>query len=338
MPEEEASSAEAAVVLVAGPASADLAASIAENMGARLVQAELRVFSDGESKIRMRHHQQQQQQQQQGDSGAVLAGGKSCVIVQSTYPPVDSHLMQALMMARKCADDSAADVCAVIPYLAYARQDRAFLEGEVVSVALVARLLEAAGVKHVITVDIHSKLAMSHFSPPIGIQNISSIPLLAEYARSRLELEKPIVVSPDAGGAERASEFAGLVGTDMIALKKTRDRNTGQVFVDESLDRPVAGRDVLLVDDMISSGGSIIKAAQALRKNGAGRIYAMCAHALLVDGAAQKIADAGVHDIIATNSIPGPHARVDLSPAVTAALRSRFSRSFPPRSTAPSPD
>jgi ribose-phosphate pyrophosphokinase len=292
------------ISVIAGPASPDLADKTARRLGAQLVAAELRVFSDGESKIRI--------------SGA----GKNCVVVQSTHPPVDTHLMQALMMARKCADDGAREVCAVIPYLAYARQDRAFLEGEVVSIALVAKLLEAAGVRHVITVDIHSQLAMSHFA---SIQNVSSIPILADYAASKMKLHRPIVVSPDAGGADRAKEFAQRLKTDTVALKKSRDRTTGEVTVDEKIDIDVSGRDAVLVDDMISSGGSIVKAAEVLRRRGAGKVYAMCAHALLIGDAAQKIRSAGVQDIIATNSVSGEYAKVDLSPAIADALKSRYS-------------
>lgn len=292
------------ISVIAGPASPDLAEKVAKRLGAQLVAAELRVFSDGESKIK------------------IGKAGKNCVIVQSTHPPTDTHLMQTLMIARKCADGGARDVCAVIPYLAYARQDRAFLEGEAVSIALVAKLLEAAGVRHVITVDIHSQLATSHFA---SIQNVSSIPLLADYAASKLKLRRPIVVSPDAGGAERAKEFARRLKTDAVVLKKSRDRTTGEVTLDEKLDGDFSGRDAVLVDDMISSGGSIVKAAEMLRKKDAGKVYAICAHALLIGDAAQKIKAAGVQDVIATNSVPGEYAKVDLSPAIADAVKSRYS-------------
>ncbi len=293
------------ISIITGPASSDLADKIAKKLDAQMVAAELRIFSDGESKIKM----------------AGRADKKNCVIVQSTYPPTDTHLMQTLMLAKKCSDDGALDVCAVIPYLAYARQDRAFLEGEVVSIALVAKLLEAAGVRHVITVDIHSQLAMSHFA---SIQNVSSIPLLAEYASRIMKLHRLVAVSPDAGGTDRVKEFARLLKTDTIALKKSRDRTTGEVTIEEKLDLDVSGRDTILVDDMISSGESIVKAAGVLRRNGAGKVYAMCAHALLIGDAAQKIKQAGVQDIIATNSIPGEYARVDLSPAIAEAVKSRY--------------
>lgn len=288
--------------LVTVPGTFDLADKIARRLGAHLAVASLRIFSDGESSIKL---------------GRV---GKNCVIVQSTNPPTDTHLIQLLMMAKKCTDDGAQDVCAVVPYLAYARQDRAFLEGEVVSISLVAKLFESVGLKHIITVDIHSELAMSYFA---SIQNVSSIPLLADYA-SKMRLHDPIVVSPDAGGTNRAKEFARHLDIDVLVLKKSRHKVTGDVTIEERLDIDISKRDAIVIDDIISSGGSLIKAAEVLNKKGAGKIYAMCAHALLINDAAQKIKSAGVEDIVSTNSVPGQYAKVDLSPEIALALKSRY--------------
>jgi ribose-phosphate pyrophosphokinase len=288
--------------VVAGPGSFDLANNIAKRLGAQLIVASLRIFSDGESNIKL------------------SKVGKNCVIVQSTHPPTDTHLIQLLMVAKKCTDDGAQHVCAVIPYLGYARQDRAFLEGEVVSIDLVAKLFKTVGVEHVITVDIHSQLAMSYFA---SIENVSSIPLLADYA-SKMKLRDPIAVSPDAGGTNRAKEFARLLDIDVIVLKKSRHRVTGEVTIDEKLHMDISKRDAIVIDDIISSGGSIIKAAEVLHKKGVGRIYAMCAHALLIRDAAQKIKSAGVQDIISTNSVPGEYSKVELSPEIASALKSRY--------------
>ncbi len=293
------------ISVIAGPASPDLAAKIANHLDARMVATELRVFSDGESKIKMGK------------------AAKKVIIVQSTYPPVDPHIVQMLMIAKKCTESGAQDICAVIPYLAYARQDRAFLEGEIVSIKVIAELLRSVGINHVITIDIHSQLAMSNFAP-IDIVNISSIPLLADYAVSKLKLQKAISVSPDAGGSERAREFAKYINIDTIALKKFRNRDTGEVTIDDRIDIDIRDRDAILIDDMISSGGSIIKAAEVLHKNGADKIYAMCAHALLIGDAAFKIKAAGILDIIATNSIPSQYAQVDLSSAIAEALKIHY--------------
>jgi ribose-phosphate pyrophosphokinase len=290
------------ISVVAGPASSDLANNIAMRLEAQLTVASLRIFSDGESSIKL---------------GKV---GKNCVIVQSTHPPADTHLIQLLMMAKKCTDNGAQHICAVVPYLCYARQDRVFLEGEVVSIDLVAKLFKTVGVKHIITVDIHSQRAMSYFT---SIHNVSSVPLLADYA-SKMKLHDPIAVSPDAGGANRAMEFARHLDIDVLALKKYRDRATGEVTVDEKLDMDISKRDVIVIDDIISSGGSIIKAAEVLHKKGVGRIFAMCAHALLIREAAQKIKSAGVQDIISTNSVPGEYSKVELSSEIALALKSRY--------------
>lgn len=289
--------------VLTGPGSFDLANNIARRLGAQLAVASLRIFSDGESSIKL---------------GTV---GRNCVIVQSTNPPTDTHLIQLLMMAKKCADDGAQDICAVIPYLGYARQDRAFLEGEVVSISLVAKLFETVGIKHIITVDIHSELAMSYFA---SIQDISSVPLLADYASNKMKLRDPIAVSPDAGGTNRTKEFARYLDLDVLVLKKSRHRMTGDVTIDENLDMDISNRDAIVIDDIISSGGSLVKAAEVLHKKGVGKVYAMCAHALLIRDAAQKIKSAGVEDIISTNSVPSQYSKVDLSPEIALALRSRY--------------
>ncbi len=252
--------------MVAGPASSDLAINIAKRLGAQLSVAQLRIFSDGESKIKLDKVR------------------KNCIIVQSTYPPTDTHLVQLMMIAKKCTDDGVEDVCAVIPYLGYARQDRAFLEGEMASIALMAKLFETVRIRHIVTVDIHSKLAFSYFA---SIQNVSSIPFLADYAQ-KMKLREPVAVSPDVGGVNRAKEFAKHLKIDMVALKKSRDRASGEVTVDDKLDIDISRRDVILIDDIISSGNSIIKAAEVLHKKRVGNIYAMCAHALLIGTAASE--------------------------------------------------
>jgi ribose-phosphate pyrophosphokinase len=294
------------ISVVAGPTSSDLAIKIAKNLKdiADLAPLDVDIFADGESKIKINKDIRK----------------KDCVIVQSTYPPTDRHLIQTLMMIKKCTADGALDICAIIPYLAYARQDKVFLEGEIVSIELVAKLLEAVGTTQLVTVDVHSKRALSYFT--IDIQNVSSVPLLANYAVNNIKLTRPIVVSPDKGGAKRAVEFARILKTDMIALNKFRDKNTGEVTIDEKLNFDISNRDIILVDDMISTGGSIIRACEALKKNRCNKIYAMCAHALLIEDTLQKIKATGVvEDIITTNSIPNECTKVDLSPILSYAIR-----------------
>lgn len=290
------------VSIIAGPSSFDLASSISKELDARLVSVDVRIFEDGESKLRVCDIED-----------------KCCIIVQSTYPPADRHLVQLLMMVKKCADLRVNNICTVIPYMAYARQDKEFVEGEVVSMRVVACLLQAAGASNLITVDLHSSFALSHFT--IGTQNISSIPILAAYASENLDADSPVIVSPDMGGLERAKEFARILKTDVIALRKFRDRNTGKLSIEDGLDMDLGGRDVILVDDMITSGGSIAKSCQLLKEHKCGNVYAICAHALLVGNAIETIKGAGVQDIIATNSVPSAFAKVDLSKIISTNLK-----------------
>lgn len=291
------------VSIIAGPSSLDLANAIAKHLDAELVPVDIRIFPDGESKIKMKR-----------------VDKDYCIVVQSTYPPTDRHLLQALMMIKRCSEDGAANVCAVMPYMAYSRQDRAFLDGEVVSMALVAKLIETVGTKRLITVDIHSPASLSYFT--IETQNISAVDLLADYAAVKIKPTAPIVVSPDMGGAKRAAEFAKMLGTDMVSLTKSRDKNTAEVFIEEKeLNSNVVGRDLILLDDMISTGESIVEACRFLRRYKPHKIYAICTHALLIGDATTRIKAAGVEEIISTNSVPGINAKVDLAPLITTKLK-----------------
>ena len=291
------------VAIIAGPSSLDLGTSIAKHLEAELVPVDLKIFPDGESKIKVRKVEKDY-----------------CIIVQSTYPPTDRHLLQALMMIKRCSEDGSANVWAIMPYMAYSRQDREFLDGEVVSTALVAKLVETVGTKRLITVDIHSPASLSYFM--IDTQNISAVGLLAEYAASKIKLNEPIVVSPDLGGAKRAVEFARILGTNMVALTKSRDKDTAQVFIEEKeLNSNLVGRDLILLDDMISTGESIVEACRFLSRYSPNKIYAMCTHALLIGDAMTRIRAAGVEEIISTNSIPGVNAKVDLAQLISAQLK-----------------
>jgi len=296
------------ISVISGPSSSDLANKIATHLGVKPIPAEVCIFTDGESKIRLPHFE-----------------NKTCVIVQSTYPPTDRHLLQAMMMIRKCSERECTNIIAVIPYLAYARQDREFLPGEVVTMSVIARLLESVGIKQLITVDAHSPASLSHFR--IDVHNVSSIPLFASYAEEMLNLEKPVVVSPDLGGTSRAATLASILKTDFIALNKNRDRSTGEVKFDNDEPRYQFGKqDVIILDDIISTGDSIVKAYEALRRFGSsGRIIVMCTHALLINNATQKIMKAGVDKIVATNSIPNEFSIIDLSPVICSPLRSAIS-------------
>jgi ribose-phosphate pyrophosphokinase len=220
-------------------------------------------------------------------------------------------------MIHKCRRDNASKITVIIPYMAYARQDKVFLEGEIISISVLAELIQNCGTTEVITVDIHNELSLSYFS--ITIKNISAIPILAEHLKNNktIDMEKSIIVSPDEGGKKRAEKIAELLKLQILCLKKKRDRKTGLVSVKENLGLVVEGKDAILIDDMISTGGSIVKACEVLKKNKIRNIIVLCTHAILLDNALEKIINAGVQEIISTNSIPNICSIVDLAPILS---------------------
>ncbi len=286
--------------VIAGSASKDLGKRIARRLKAPYVEAKTRVFPDGESKITFGR----------------IPKNSIVLVVQSTYPPVDTNLLQALSIISQVRKVSS-KIYAIIPYMGYARQDRQFLSGEVVTMSIIARMIQAAGAKKVVVVDIHSKTALNHFKIPK--ENVSAIPELAKYFK-KMKLKNALVVSPDMGGSLRAKKFASLLNIDFIALKKSRNRNTGKVQIHSSK-ADVRGKDLILVDDIISTGGSIIKAAQFLKRQKCKRLFVACTHGLFVEDAEKKIKKAGVSQIISTNTIPRSTSKVDVSGVIVESIQ-----------------
>jgi len=286
--------------VIAGSASKDLGKQIARRLKAPYVEAKTRVFPDGESKITFGR----------------IPKNSVILVVQSTYPPVDTNLLQILSIISQ-ARKASSKIYAIIPYMGYARQDRQFLSGEVVTMSIVARMLQAAGAKKVVVVDIHSKIALNHFKIPK--ENVSAIPELAKYFK-KMKLKNALVVSPDMGGSLRAKKFASMLNIDFIALKKSRNRDTGKVLIQSSKVN-VRGKDLILVDDIISTGGSIIKAAQFLKRQKCKRLFVACTHGLFVEDAEKKIKKAGVSRIISTNTIPRSTSKVDVSGVIVESIR-----------------
>ena len=286
--------------MIGGNASLDLAKRLSKKLKANFVKSQLRIFPDGESKITL---------SSEPKKGRII-------VVQSTYPPVDTNLLQALLLVSK-AKQFSTNVILVIPYVGYARQDREFLPGEVVTMQVIAKLFKTAGASKIIVVDIHSLIGLKQFKMPA--KNVSAVPELVRYFK-KLRLKDPLVVSPDLGGKERAKEFARHFKTDFIVLKKQRNRKTGKVKIVSSNRSDVSGRDLILVDDMISTGGSIIKATEFLKKQKCKRVYAACTHALLIGEAEKKIKKSGVAQIVSANTIPSKTSVVDVSSVIAKAI------------------
>ena len=286
--------------VISGKTSENLARKLSKKIKANLVKSEIKVFPDGESKITL--------------IGKISK--KKSIVLQSISPPVDTNLVQVLSLITKAKENSS-EVIAVIPYMGYARQDREFLPGEIVTMKVLGKLFKSAGASKIIIVDIHSSIGLKHFS--IKTKNVTAIPDLVGFFK-KLSLKNPLIVSPDQGGKERAKEFAKEFNSDYIALEKTRDRKTGKVKIKTKNLEEVKNRDLILVDDIISTGGSIIKATQFLKKQKCKRIYVACTHALLMNDAEKKIKKAGVTSIISTNTIPGKTSKVDISKTIAKAI------------------
>ena len=286
--------------VISGKTSENLAKELSKKIKANFVKSEIRVFADGESKITL--------------IGKISK--KKSIVLQSIYPPVDTNLVQILSLITKAKENSS-EVIAVIPYMGYARQDREFLPGEIVTMKVLGKLFKSAGASKIIVVDIHSSIGLKYFS--IKTKNVTAIPDLVGFFK-KLSLKNPLIVSPDQGGKERAKEFAKEFNSDYISLEKTRDRKTGKVKIKTKNLEEVKNRDLILVDDIISTGGSIIKATQFLKKQKCKRIYVACTHALLMNDAEKKIKKAGVTSIISTNTIPGKTSKVDISKTIAKAI------------------
>jgi len=289
------------ISVIAGNSSEEIAKKLSKKLKGNLIKTEIRIFPDGESKITLK--------------GKISKG--KIIVVQSIFPPVDSNLFQALSLISKAREYSS-EVVIVVPYLGYARQDREFLPGEIVSMKVLGQLFKGVGASKIIVVDIHSKIGLKLFR--IKSENVTAIPDLVGYFK-KLNLKNPLVISPDQGGKQRAKEFADEYKSEFLALKKQRDRKTGKVQIKtENLDE-VQGRDLVIVDDMISTGGSIIKATEFLKKQKCKRVFVACTHALLIDNAEKKIRKAGVAKIISTNTIPGKTSIVDVSNTIAKAIK-----------------
>jgi len=284
-------------VIISDDQNSPLAKKISLDLHAEYKNIELRIFADGESKIRL-------------DNMAK----KNCIIIHSTYPPTDQHLMQLFMIMYKCKEDGAKDICVVSPYLAYTRQDKVFVNGEIITINLVGKILASLGITKLITIDSHKPNALNYSFATI---DLTAIPSLSSYVKYNLTMNDPIVISPDEGGMERAKKFAELINANSLSLVKTRDRFTGDVSVSLLDQGTLKNCDALIVDDMISTGTSIIKTAELLKKYHIGDVYAICTHALLLDDAKQKLLNAGIKEVISTNSIPNEFARVDLSSVIS---------------------
>lgn len=286
--------------IIPGPASVQLGEKMAKLLGAEAVPLVFKTYPDGESYVRL--------------EGTVQ--DEKVVIVQTTSPPQDTRLIQLALIADAAKRHGAEKITVVVPYLAYARQDKVFLQGEAVSIEAVARVLRAVGVESLITVNVHQEKILAKF--PFPAKTVSAISLLAEYFKQK-DFGKAFALAPDDGALWLAEEAKKVLGGECGYLEKHRDLYTGQITMEKKpLD--VGGKTVVIFDDVISTGGTIALAAKIMRELGADKVYAACVHPLLIGDAEKRILEAGVEEIVGTDSVPSLVSKVSLAPLLSREL------------------
>jgi ribose-phosphate pyrophosphokinase len=266
-----------------GNANPALAQEICQALGMELGRAMVKQFSDGEIYLQIKEN----------------VRGEDVFIIQPTCTPVERNLMELLLMMDALKRASAERITAVLPYYGYARQDRKDKPRVPISARLVAALLETAGANRLLALDLHAAQIQGFFDIPVD--HLFAMPVLIEYFKA-LNIPNMTVVSPDAGGVERARAFAKRLSSPLAIIDKRREEaNVAEVM---NVVGDVAGRHCLLVDDLIDTAGTLVKGAEALLKKGAAGVSACATHAVLSGPALSRIEASGLEHVVFTNSIP----------------------------------
>ena len=266
-----------------GTANQELSRQIAKYLGIPLSEASIKRFSDGEISIQI------------GES----VRGKDVFIIQSTCAPTDTNLMELLILTDALKRSSASTVTAVIPYFGYARQDRKAAPRVSITAKLVANMIEIAGIDRVVTMDLHAGQIQGFFDIPVD--NLYGTITFINYLKNK-HLSNPIVASPDIGGVARARSLAKQLNLDLAIIDKRREKaNESEVM---NVIGDVNGKDVILIDDMVDTAGTLIKAAAAFKERGATSVTAFCTHPVLSGPAYERIATGAIDELVVTDTIP----------------------------------
>ena len=266
-----------------GTANQELSRQIAKYLGIPLSEASIKRFSDGEISIQI------------GES----VRGKDVFIIQPTCAPTDTNLMELLILTDALKRSSASTVTAVIPYFGYARQDRKAAPRVPITAKLVANMIETAGIDRVVTMDLHAGQIQGFFDIPVD--NLYGTITFINYLKNK-HLSNPIVASPDVGGVARARSLAKQLNLDLAIIDKRREKaNESEVM---NVIGDVNGKDVILIDDMVDTAGTLIKAEAAFKERGATSVTAFCTHPVLSGPAYERIATGAIDELVVTDTIP----------------------------------
>ncbi len=269
--------------ILTGNSNIELAKKIADYVGVKLIDSKVSHFSDGEIEVEIREN----------------VRGRNVFIIQSTSTPANEHLMELLIMIDACKRSSAQEIIAVMPYYGYARQDRKVASRAPITAKLVADLLTAAGATRVISVDLHAGQIQGFFDIPVD--HLYAAPVFLEDMKDRFNNENIVIVSPDAGGVERARAYSKRLNCSIAIVDKRRPQpNVSEVM---NIIGEVEGKTAILLDDIVDTAGSLTKAAIAVMERGAKEVYAYAVHAVLSGDAIKKISESPIKDLTVTDTI-----------------------------------
>ncbi|WP_455368584.1 ribose-phosphate diphosphokinase [[Eubacterium] cellulosolvens] len=289
------------VVVVGGPNSEKLGSAIAKKLNLQYINLESKVFPDDESYLKFSEEFSED----------------ALIVIQSCFPKQDKRLMELFFILDTAKEFGVKNLNVVIPYLPYARQDKRFRAGEVVSNKSIGNLLYNIGTDLLLTIDVHQKVSLKEFK--MRSISISAMPLIAEHLKS-MNLSDPCIIAPDIGATSHAETISSILKTDCTFFEKKRDRITGKVdTVKKDLD--FRGKDIVIIDDMISTGGTIANVSKIAKDCGAEKIIAACTHALLVGNAEEKMRNSGITDIVTTDTVPNRFCKIFVAPIITDTLR-----------------
>ena len=273
-------------MLFSGTSNPTLSEEIAKYLEMPLSMATIKRFSDGEISVQI----------------AESVRGKDVFIIQPTSAPANANLMELLIITDALKRSSAKSITAVVPYYGYARQDRKAAPRVPITAKLVANLMETSGITRVVTVDLHASQIQGFFDIPVD--NLYGAILFIDYIKAK-NFKNPVIASPDIGGVARARYFAKKLGLDMVIVDKRREKaNEAEVM---NVIGDVAGKDIILIDDMVDTAGTMVKGAVALKALGANSVMACCTHPVLSGPAIERIMEGDLDELVVANTIPISH-------------------------------
>ncbi len=270
--------------LISGSSNPAFAKSLADALNVSMLETEISKFSNGEKRVRVLGE----------------AKGQNIVLVQSFSQPVDEHIMETLLLIDALERLGCRHINVIIPWMGYSLQDKVFREGEPISAKVVADLISSAYAKRVYILDLHNTSIPGFFALPT--HHLTAETLFADYVEKTFSSEETIVASPDFGGLKRARHFAKNLGVDLVNVDKSRDLKTGKVSAVD-LHGEVQGKIVLLFDDVIVSGGTVVEVAKLMKEKGAKQVHFFATHGLFANNAIDKLEASEVDSIVITNSI-----------------------------------